>query len=118
VDAASLVTDAGACFVRSSSYDRTCTQDSDCVAVPSGGNVCDPCDNDLVACLGCSYSAVNQAAAPAYLATLKAQLALYEQTGLGCITTSCPTVTTEAGSAVACVADVCTGPYDAPGFCD
>jgi hypothetical protein len=119
VDAASVVTDAGACFVRSSSYDRSCAQDSDCVAVPSGGNVCDPCDNAQVACLGCSLSAVSQAAAPAYLAALKAALAVYEDTSLECVTDdSCATAAGDGGSAVSCVGGVCTGPLDGPGSCE
>jgi hypothetical protein len=60
--------DAAACIVEASSYDQSCTQDSDCVLVPAGGDVCDPCGN--AGTLYCTTAAVNATVSGKYLAAL------------------------------------------------
>jgi hypothetical protein len=70
--------DTGSCNVVVSNYDQSCTKDSDCVLVPPGGNVCDPCSNVFtyaaddtgIGCLVCDVAAVNVDASAQYLSAL------------------------------------------------
>jgi hypothetical protein len=76
--------DAAACFVEASSYDQSCTGDSDCVLVPAGGNVCDPCANGGT--LYCTTAAVNRMVSGEYLAALPVASGIPETCGA----ISCP----------------------------
>jgi hypothetical protein len=97
--------DAGACIIQASAYDQSCTQDSDCVAVPVGGNTCDPChagSGDFA----CKLAGVNASHLPAsYETDLSAALAKYEGTATWtqCVQASCPVLIGPRCSAGVCV---------------
>jgi hypothetical protein len=72
-------------------YDTSCTQDSDCVAAPAGGNTCDPChagSGDFV----CKLSGVNAKDSARYASDLSAALQSIEGTSTyqQCVIASCP----------------------------
>jgi hypothetical protein len=86
-------------------YDTSCTQDSDCVAAPPGGNTCDPChagSGDFV----CKLSAVNSKDSARYASDLSAALQNIEGTSTyqQCVTASCP----NGGGTPKCIANQCT----------
>ncbi len=93
--------DAGACFVQASAYDHSCQVDSDCLAVPLGGNVCDPCSDKGSGDFECPITAVSSAQ---YSADLAAALQKYQGTSVWneCIVAACP-----AGLAPSCSGGVC-----------
>ena len=86
------------------SYDTSCAQDSDCAAVPAGGNTCDPChagSGDFV----CKLSGVNVKDSTRYADDLNAALQSIQGTSTyqQCVVASCP-----AGNlAPKCVANQC-----------
>jgi hypothetical protein len=95
------------CFVVASNYDQTCTQDSDCVLVPPGGNICDPCSAGS-GCLFCLLTSVNGKASAQYMADLAAALEPFEGTPQdpqpnGCVIGGCP-----VNPAPRCQAGQCT----------
>jgi hypothetical protein len=97
------IPDSGACLVEASQYTNTCTADSDCVAVPAGGNACDPCSAGS-GDWSCSLTALPTAQANTYTSALSAALAPYSGTATQdqCIIQSCPTL-----MAATCKAGVC-----------
>lgn len=64
--------DASACVVLASQFDQSCVTDSDCVVVPPGGNVCNPCSVPNGAYqFDCAYATVNAGASAAYVAAIQ-----------------------------------------------
>jgi hypothetical protein len=114
VDGGSEATTGGAsCSILASSYDQTCSQDSDCVLVPPGGDTCDPCSAGT-GCLFCDIASVNAAASAKYLSDLAAALQPYQGQSqyFGCVTGGCP-----VGLTAVCHQGLCTtsaGPVCTP----
>jgi hypothetical protein len=85
-------------------YDTSCMSDYECVAVPAGGNTCDPCNagsGDFV----CKLSGVNSKDRERYANDLSSALSSLEGTSTyqQCVVASCP-----AGDLVpACVDGQC-----------
>jgi hypothetical protein len=50
--------DPASCSVVITSYDQTCTQDSDCVGAPPGGDACGEC-HQLNPAFACTLAAIN-----------------------------------------------------------
>lgn len=90
------------CYLLAEQYDASCSQDSDCTLVPTGGNICDQCSN-LRGCLNCSIATTNQTSAAIYLVKLNSALESYQPVGVDCGIGSCP----EPPSAE-CLAGTCT----------
>jgi hypothetical protein len=107
---ASTAGDAAACSaIYAKDQDRTCTTDSDCVSVPFGGNLCDPCSQGAE-CFQCSIASVNKGAADAYTTALRAAVGAAENAnpGLECFIASCPLPLADSGLGARCVSGVCT----------
>jgi hypothetical protein len=64
--------------IEAASYDQSCVQDSDCVAVGQG-SVCYPC---IFACS--SGGAINESAVPQYQADVASNVPGYDNVGCGC----------------------------------
>jgi hypothetical protein len=76
MDAGSGTCNASAPVILASSYDRSCTTDSDCLAI-SAGNSCDPC------AFSCPNAAINRVAYPKYMAdTANLPATLAEEKGV------------------------------------
>jgi hypothetical protein len=87
--------DAGACWVLSANEPASCAQDSDCVLIPPGGNVCDPCvPQEPEGAFYCKLVPVNTAGAADYYAALSAAGGI-------------PTTLPDGGSASFCTATSC-----------
>jgi hypothetical protein len=96
--------DAASCQVLASSYDQTCREDADCVLVPPGGNVCDPCSSGS-GDFNCNLASVNRAASASFTQSLRDALRPLEGTPqyYKCVIQSCP-----LGAVARCNAGVCT----------
>ncbi len=102
-------TDAASCLLRATDYDRTCTQDSDCVLVPKGGNVCDPCSN-ATGCLFCDFDALSASGAATYNAALSAvRPAPSTEGSAACWFGSCA-ISGDGGGAPVCLSGSCSVP--------
>ncbi len=90
-DAEATVADSGGCLVVASNYDKTCTTDSDCTAVPPGGDTCHPCSIPS-GYSQCPLAAVSVTVAAGYLSDLTAAFTrVQDPTERACITQACPT---------------------------
>jgi hypothetical protein len=94
----------GPCELLASSFDSSCTSDSDCVLAPPGGDTCDPCASAQT--FWCATTIVNAKNAATYLARIEAvqdQMREVNASGRFCAA-SCPI---EEGSLV-CLKGQCT----------
>jgi hypothetical protein len=104
--------DAAACTVLASDFDNSCVTSDDCVGVPWGGDICDPCHTyNPEGNLFCDFAALSPAGAkafhaildPAITAAIKADPDCDE---IGVVNGSCPN-----GQPPVCVRGKCYGTY-------
>lgn len=86
--------DGGSCNIVAAGYDQNCTQDSDCVAVPTGGNTCDPCQAGS-GDFDCKLAVVSATDSARYTSDLSNALQGYQGTSTyqQCVINSCPAFT-------------------------
>jgi hypothetical protein len=92
--------DPASCNVVITSYDQTCTQDSDCVGAPPGGDACGEC-HQLNPAFACTLAAINTKDSARFTSDIAKALENQGAPAENC-GTSCP-----AGSVPKCVDNSC-----------